>query len=98
MDRKKPLPDGMMLYPKAFRGNRIIVQDQKKQEYGHLSFGDDRLYFCMIPFIIIRKRWRTAPDISLERSLTGLESKAKTSGDGTDASRTESDRAAFEWK
>ena len=51
MDRKKPLPDGMILYPKAFRGNRIIVQDQKKQEYGHLSFGDDRLYFCMIPLL-----------------------------------------------
>lgn len=50
-DRRHPLPEGMVLYPKAFQENRILVRDVEGTEYGHLSFEDDRLYFCMIPLL-----------------------------------------------
>ena len=50
-NRKRPLEDGMLLYPKAFRGNRILIRDGLGTEYGHLSFEDDRLYFCVIPLL-----------------------------------------------
>ena len=51
MGRKKPLPDGTLLYPKGFQENRILVRDREGAEYGHLSFEDDRLYFCLIPLL-----------------------------------------------
>lgn len=50
-DRRHPLPEGMVLYPKTFQENRILVRDVNGTEYGHLSFEDDRLYFCMIPLL-----------------------------------------------
>lgn len=50
-DRRHPLREGMLLYPKAFQGSRILVQDKSGMEYGHLSFEDDRIYFCIIPLL-----------------------------------------------
>ena len=41
----------MLLYPKAFQGSRILVQDKNGMEYGHLSFEDARIYFCIIPLL-----------------------------------------------
>lgn len=51
MGGKKPLPDGTLLYPKGFQESRILVRDRAGMEYGHLSFEDDRLYFCLIPLL-----------------------------------------------
>lgn len=51
MNKKKSLPEGMTLYPKAFQGNRIMVCNREGTDYGYLSFGDDRLYFCLIPLL-----------------------------------------------
>ena len=50
-DRQHPLREKMLLYPKAFQGSRILVQDKNGMEYGHLSFEDDRIYFCIIPLL-----------------------------------------------
>ena len=50
-DRQHPLREKMLLYPKAFQESRILVQDKNGMEYGHLSFEDDRIYFCIIPLL-----------------------------------------------
>lgn len=50
-DRRRPLREGLLLYPKAFQGNQILVQDKNGAESGHLSFEDDRIYFCIIPLL-----------------------------------------------
>lgn len=50
-DRQHPLREKTLLYPKAFQGSRILVQDKNGMEYGHLSFEDDRIYFCIIPLL-----------------------------------------------
>lgn len=50
-DRRRPLREGLLLYPKAFQGNQILVQDRNGTEYGHLSFENDRIYFCIIPLL-----------------------------------------------
>lgn len=49
--KQKICSEGMILYPKAFRENQIVVRDREGTEYGSLSFDDDRLYFCMIPLL-----------------------------------------------
>ena len=51
MSGKKLVPDGTLLYPKGFQEHRILVRDREGTEYGHLSFEDDRLYFCLIPLL-----------------------------------------------
>ncbi len=51
VEKRKHPPEGMTLYPKAFQGNRIMVCSKEGTEYGHLSFEDDRLYFCLIPLL-----------------------------------------------
>lgn len=51
VEKRKHPPEGMTLYPKAFHCNRIMVCSKEGAEYGHLSFEDDRLYFCLIPLL-----------------------------------------------
>ncbi len=51
VEKRKHPPEGMTLYPKAFQSNRIMVCSKEGAEYGHLSFEDDRLYFCLIPLL-----------------------------------------------
>lgn len=51
MSGRRILKEGMFLYPKAFKENKILVQDENKIEYGHVSFEDDRLYFIILPLL-----------------------------------------------
>ena len=48
---KSWLKAGERLYPKCFRGNRIIVQDARAEELGELSFDENELYFLVIPIL-----------------------------------------------
>lgn len=54
MSGRRSLKEGMFLYPKAFKENKILVQDEKKIEYGHVSFEDDRLYFIILPLLKVK--------------------------------------------
>lgn len=45
------LQPGDAIYPLAFRENKILVCREKQYPLGHLSFEDDRLYFCVIPLL-----------------------------------------------
>ena len=45
------LQPGDVIYPLAFRENKILVCREKQYPLGHLSFEDDRLYFCVLPLL-----------------------------------------------
>ena len=45
------LQPGDAVYPLAFQENKILVRREKQYPLGHLSFEDDRLYFCVIPLL-----------------------------------------------
>ncbi len=45
------LQPGDLLYPKSFKGSKILVRDQEGQVLGHLSFEEDWVYLCVIPLL-----------------------------------------------
>ena len=49
--RLTALQPGDVIYPLTFQENRILVCREKQHPLGHLSFEDDRLYFCVIPLL-----------------------------------------------
>ena len=49
--RLTALQPGDVIYPLAFQENRILVCRERQYPLGHLSFEDDRLYFCVIPLL-----------------------------------------------
>lgn len=44
-----PLKPGDSLYPSRLRQHRLFLKNKDGQEYGYLSFTDDRLYYVIIP-------------------------------------------------
>lgn len=44
-----------IIYPKSIKDHRLILQNKERKEIGYLSFKDDRLYYCLIPFFDARR-------------------------------------------
>ena len=55
-ENREILQKGRKLFPKQFRGNRIILQDECRQEIGAVSFEENQLYFIVIPIL----KWNLA--------------------------------------
>ena len=65
------LQTGEVLYPSGIRRHRLYLKDRTGQELGYLSFGDDRLYYVVIPLFEqrrVRVRIRAAGQMENRRS------------------------------
>ncbi len=65
------LQTGEMLYPSGIRRHRLYLKNRTGQELGYLSFGDDRLYYVVIPLFEqqrVRVRIRAAGQMENRRS------------------------------
>lgn len=67
------LQTGETLYPSGIRRHRLYLKDRTGQELGYLSFGDDRLYYVVIPLFEqrrVRVRIRAAGQMENRHSRT----------------------------